>query len=130
MEDEKITIKLGRRERKCSEVVEGKGESILPYYGAVQIGEEMILSVRKQYFDFSGFYNEIKNHIISTVMRLQFELKSIKISPVCHIQLARHADEFKGKYATGQLYGALYEDEAHITNIMAFPDADMMNTKE
>lgn len=63
-------------------------------------------------------------------MRLQFELKTVKISPVCHIQLVRHADEFKGKYATGQLYGALYEDEAHITNIMPFPEADMMSTKE
>ena len=43
-------------------------------------------------------------------MRLQFELKSVKISPMCHIQLANQAQQFQGKYATGQLYGALYED--------------------
>lgn len=63
-------------------------------------------------------------------MRLQFSLKRVKLSPVTHIQIARHAEEYQNKYVTGQLYGALYEDEADITNIMPFPDSDKMSTKE
>jgi hypothetical protein len=56
-------------------------------------------------------------------MRLQFQLNKVKVSPACHIQINRHAEELRGRYAIGQLYGALYEDEAHVTNVMAYPDA-------
>lgn len=46
-------------------------------------------------------------------MSLAFKLNKIKIDPVCHIQLLRHAEEFQQKSNThGQLYGALYDDEA------------------
>jgi hypothetical protein len=46
-------------------------------------------------------------------MRLQFQLKKIKIDPVCHVQLARHAEEFQQRSNIyGQLYGALLDDEA------------------
>ena len=53
--------------------------------------------------------------IISTYywfMRLNFELKKINISPVVHMQILRHAEEFQNRYASGELYGALYDDEA------------------
>ena len=43
-------------------------------------------------------------------MRLQFSLNQIKLSPVSHIQIARHAEEYQNRYATGLLYGALYDD--------------------
>lgn len=55
-------------------------------------------------------------------MRLNFELKKINISPTVHIQLVRHAEEFQNRYASGQLYGALYDDEAEITSILPFPE--------
>jgi hypothetical protein len=46
-------------------------------------------------------------------MRLQFQLKKIKIDPVCHIQILRHAEEFQQHTNIyGQLYGALLDDEA------------------
>lgn len=54
-------------------------------------------------------------------MRLRFELNAIEIDPVCHIQINRHAEEYHNKNVTGLLYGALYEDKAHITNILPFP---------
>ncbi len=63
-------------------------------------------------------------------MRLNFELKKINISPVVHIQILRHADEFENKYASGELYGALYDDEAEVTNILPFPEKEKMQTKE
>lgn len=44
-------------------------------------------------------------------MRLQFKLNKIKIDPVCHVQLVRHAEEFQQKNNVyGQLYGALLDD--------------------
>ena len=58
-----------------------------------------------------------------TCMRLQFQLKKIKVDPVCHIQILRHAQEFQQRpNIYGQLYGALYDDEAEITSVMAYPD--------
>lgn len=63
-------------------------------------------------------------------MRLNFELKKINISPVVHIQILRHADEFENKYASGELYGALYDDEAEVNNILPFPEKEKMQTKE
>ena len=60
-------------------------------------------------------------------MRVNFTLKKIKIDPICHIQILRHAEEFENKHASGQLYGALYDDEAEVTNVMAFPDAEKTN---
>ena len=46
-------------------------------------------------------------------MRLQFKLDKIKIDPVCHVQLVRHAEEFQGRNNIyGQLYGALLENTA------------------
>lgn len=63
-------------------------------------------------------------------MRLQFSLNKVKIDPVCHIQLLRHAEEFQGRNNIyGQLYGALYDDEAEITGILPFPDGEL-STKE
>ena len=56
-------------------------------------------------------------------MRLQFELKHIRVDPTCHIQLTRHAEEYSNKHVTGLLYGALYDDEASITSILPFPDS-------
>ena len=43
-------------------------------------------------------------------MRLQFQLKQVKIDPTCHVQLARHAEEYLNKNVTGFLYGALMDD--------------------
>jgi hypothetical protein len=44
-------------------------------------------------------------------MRLQFQLKKIKIDPVCHVQILRHAEEFQQRSNIyGQLYGALLDD--------------------
>lgn len=63
-------------------------------------------------------------------MRLQFQLNRIKVSPVCHIQINRHAEEFRGRYAIGHLYGSLYDDEGHVTNVVAYPDAENMSTRE
>jgi hypothetical protein len=46
-------------------------------------------------------------------MRLQIQLDKIKIDPVCHVQLLRHAEEFQGRNNIyGQLYGALLDDTA------------------
>jgi hypothetical protein len=46
-------------------------------------------------------------------MRLQFQLNKIKIDPVCHVQILRHAEEFQHRpNIYGQLYGALLDDEA------------------
>lgn len=57
-------------------------------------------------------------------MRLQFQLAKIKIDPVCHLQLLRHAEEFQQKNNIyGQLYGALLEDmTAEVTSILPLPD--------
>lgn len=63
-------------------------------------------------------------------MRLQFQLNKIKIDPSCHIQIARHAEEYQNKSATGLLYGALYDDEADITSILPFPDSESMLSRE
>jgi|688.fasta_scaffold1467877_2 hypothetical protein len=55
----------------------------------------------------------VKDIIFSTVMRLQFQLNKIKIDPVCHVQILRHAEEFQQRANIyGQLYGALLDDEA------------------
>jgi len=55
----------------------------------------------------------VKDIIFSTVMRLQFQLNKIKIDPVCHVQILRHAEEFQQRSNIyGQLYGALLDDEA------------------
>ena len=62
-------------------------------------------------------------------MRLNLNLKTVKRSPACHIQLNRQADEQRGKLTIGQIYGALYEDEAHVTNILPYPDEDNMSSK-
>lgn len=56
-------------------------------------------------------------------MRLQFQLKKVKIDPVCHIQILRHAEEFQQHHNIyGQLYGALLDDEAEVTSVMSLPD--------
>jgi hypothetical protein len=63
-------------------------------------------------------------------MRLQFELKKIKIDPVCHLQILRHAEEFQHhNNIYGQLYGALLDDEAEVTSVMPLPDGEK-STKE
>ncbi|CAM6000225.1 unnamed protein product [Sphagnum balticum] len=63
-------------------------------------------------------------------MRLQFQLKKVRIDPVCHIQIVRHAEEFQSRNNIyGQLYGALYDDEAEVTSIMSLPDGEK-STKE
>jgi hypothetical protein len=63
-------------------------------------------------------------------MRLQFQLKKINIDPVCHIQILRHAEEFQHhNNIYGQLYGALLDDEAEVTSVMALPDGEK-STKE
>lgn len=63
-------------------------------------------------------------------MRLQFELKKIKIDPVCHLQILRHAQEFQHhNNIYGQLYGALLDDEAEVTSVMPLPDGEK-STKE
>ena len=63
-------------------------------------------------------------------MRLQFELKQIRVDPTCHIQLTRHAEEYGNKNVTGLLYGALYDDEAAVTSILPFPDSETLLTRE
>jgi hypothetical protein len=65
-------------------------------------------------------------------MRLQFQLNKIKIDPVCHIQLVRHAEEFQQKNNIyGQLYGALLEDmTAEITTILPLPDGEKTTKEE
>lgn len=46
-------------------------------------------------------------------MSSHFQLKRIKIDPICHIQLVRHAEEYQQKANVwGQLYGALMDHEA------------------
>ena len=46
-------------------------------------------------------------------MHLEFQLDKIKIDPVCHIQLLRHAEEFQNKNNIyGQLYGAMLDNLA------------------
>ena len=60
-------------------------------------------------------------------MRLKFNLNRINIDPVCHINIVRHAEELENKHVSGQLYGALYENQAEVTNIMPFPDAEKIN---
>jgi len=63
-------------------------------------------------------------------MRLQFQLKKIKIDPICHVQILRHAEEFQQKANIyGQLYGALLDDEAEVTSVMPLPDGEK-STKE
>lgn len=62
-------------------------------------------------------------------MRLQFSLDKITLSATCHIQILRHAEEYLNRYAAGQLYGELYNDIAHITNILTFPEPEQMSTK-
>lgn len=63
-------------------------------------------------------------------MRLQFQLKKIKIDPVCHVQILRHAEEFQQRANIyGQLYGALLDDEAEVTSVMPLPDGEK-STKE
>lgn len=64
-------------------------------------------------------------------MRLQFQLEKIKIDPVCHIQLVRHAEEFQNKSNIyGQLYGALLEEMvAEVTSVLPLPDGEK-TTKE
>lgn len=62
-------------------------------------------------------------------MRLQFNLDKITLNPICHLQISRHAEEYVNKYAAGQLYGELYDDVAHITNILTFPEPEQMSTK-
>lgn len=66
----------------------------------------------------------IKQNFNFSLMRLQFPLKKVKISPVCHIQINRHAEEMRGRYAIGLLYGCLFDDEAHVTSILPYPDAE------
>ena len=63
-------------------------------------------------------------------MRLQFTLDKITIHPSCHFQLVRQADEYLNGYAAGQLYGELYDDIAHVTNVLQFPEPEQMSTKE
>lgn len=75
-----------------------------------------------------GFGQDI---IFQQMMRLQFQLEKIKIDPVCHIQLVRHAEEFQNKSNIyGQLYGALLEEMvAEVTSVLPLPDGEK-TTKE
>lgn len=36
----------------------------------------------------------------------------------------------RGRYAIGLLYGCLYDDEAHVTNILPYPDAENLAREE
>ena len=65
-------------------------------------------------------------------MRLQFQLNKIKIDPVCHLQLVRHAEEFQQKNNIyGQLYGALLEDmTAEVTSVLPLPDGEKTTKEE
>ncbi len=63
-------------------------------------------------------------------MRLEFNLKQIRITPACHIHLARNAEEYQGRYATGELYGALFDNQAEITSILPFPDRNTWEENE
>ena len=56
-------------------------------------------------------------------MSSHFQLKRIRIDPVCHIQLVRHAEDYQQKANVwGQLYGALLNDEAEVTSILPFSE--------
>lgn len=83
-----------------------------PFFGILE------RNIKKE-FRFNEFIDIIST--LTIAMRLNFELKKINISPTVHIQLVRHAEEFQNRYASGQLYGALYDDEAEITSILPFP---------
>lgn len=64
-------------------------------------------------------------------MRLQFQLNKIKIDPVCHVQLLRHAEEFQHRNnINGQLYGALLDDEAEVTSVLPLPDGEKTTKEE
>ena len=64
-------------------------------------------------------------------MASHFELRRIRIDPVCHMQLVRHAEEYQQKSNVwGQLYGALYDGEAEVTGVLPFAEGHKSSREE
>lgn len=56
--------------------------------------------------------------------RLKFHLKKIRIEPLVHLRILRHATQCGESEATGQLYG-MYDDQvAEVTNVMPLDDQE------
>lgn len=56
--------------------------------------------------------------------RLKFQLKKIRIEPLVHLRILRHATQSGEAEVTGQLYG-MYDDQiAEVTNIMPIDDQE------
>lgn len=56
--------------------------------------------------------------------RLKFELKKIRIDPLVHLRMLRHANEHYQEEPSGQLWGILYDQVAEVTNILPIVDTD------
>ena len=53
--------------------------------------------------------------------RFRFTLDKVRIDPMSHIRMVKHAKENAHFKAFGLLYGALYDDAAEVTAVVPFP---------